>query len=354
VAGQNSLGPEQLQEALRLLGDLMPSSDEQHPVAGQAAAAADAESAVDIFRRFDRNGDGLISRSELSCVFEGIAPGEFDSADIDSMLCAADADRDGRIRYDEFVRWVMTGGDVGATLLRSSAGPAAFERWALSLLGRRPGEQGSGEEESQLASSIEAIARGVRPPFEPTYGLEVERRQLCEILPGQLLLTSWRGAYDREAVKAKSVTHVASVGSEFEGERPLEDLGITYLCIIIDDDEEQADVMQEVLARVVDFVDKAISGGGIVLVHCAAGISRSTTVVLAYLMAKRGMTLRQAFERARKARSVIWPNCGFMRVLIRWEERHFGGQATMRLSQYNLWSNYDPEQYAAAKVVDRD
>merc|ERR1712137_445358 len=109
-----------------------------------------------------------------------------------------------------------------------------------------------------------------------------DRRALSEVLAGQLILTGWRGAEDRDAVTVKGVTHVASIGSEFEGEEPLADLGIKYFCVSIEDDESQASAMQENLGRAVDFLDKAIHGGGCVLVHCAAGISRSTTVVLAY------------------------------------------------------------------------
>ena len=58
------------------------------------------------------------------------------------------------------------------------------------------------------------------------------------------------------------------------------------------------------LERAVEFIHGAIQNDGRVLVHCAAGISRSTTVVLAYLVAKRGMSLRKAFEHTLEARPV--------------------------------------------------
>jgi protein-tyrosine phosphatase len=42
------------------------------------------------------------------------------------------------------------------------------------------------------------------------------------------------------------------------------------------------------LREAADFIDKAIRGGGVALVHCAAGASRSATAVLAYQVRVRG------------------------------------------------------------------
>jgi protein-tyrosine phosphatase len=39
------------------------------------------------------------------------------------------------------------------------------------------------------------------------------------------------------------------------------------------------------------FIQKAIKQGGVVFVHCWAGISRSTSCIAAYLMLEYGMTL---------------------------------------------------------------
>ena len=45
------------------------------------------------------------------------------------------------------------------------------------------------------------------------------------------------------------------------------------------------------------------------------GISRSATVVCAYLIATRGMTPRDALEHVIARRDVVWPNAGFQRQL---------------------------------------
>jgi protein-tyrosine phosphatase len=53
---------------------------------------------------------------------------------------------------------------------------------------------------------------------------------------------------------------------------------------------------------------------GHVLVHCAAGMSRSPTVVIAYLMKVHRKSLREAFAYVRSKRFVS-PNYGFMKQL---------------------------------------
>lgn len=52
-----------------------------------------------------------------------------------------------------------------------------------------------------------------------------------------------------------------------------------------------------------------------VLVHCHAGVSRSATIVLYYLMKQFNAPLRIAFGHLRERRPIVQPNKGFMRVL---------------------------------------
>ena len=55
-----------------------------------------------------------------------------------------------------------------------------------------------------------------------------------------------------------------------------------------------------------------------VLVHCLAGVSRSATAVLAYLLfSKRASSVHEALDLVRKVRPVVYPNDGFMRQLLR-------------------------------------
>ncbi|CAF4147548.1 unnamed protein product [Rotaria sp. Silwood2] len=58
-----------------------------------------------------------------------------------------------------------------------------------------------------------------------------------------------------------------------------------------------------------------------VLVHCMAGISRSTTIVFAYLMRYMNMTLRDAYLLCKKHRPICFPNLGFWSQLIAYESQ---------------------------------
>ncbi|KAI8428652.1 hypothetical protein MSG28_007382 [Choristoneura fumiferana] len=57
-----------------------------------------------------------------------------------------------------------------------------------------------------------------------------------------------------------------------------------------------------------------------VLVHCVAGVSRSVTVTLAYLMQRHRLSLRDAFELVRARKTDIAPNFHFMRQLHAFEQ----------------------------------
>lgn len=62
---------------------------------------------------------------------------------------------------------------------------------------------------------------------------------------------------------------------------------------------------------------------GKILVHCQVGISRSATIVLAYLMLKQNMTLVEAIKKVKDERG-IYPNQGFLRQLINLHIKLYG------------------------------
>lgn len=65
--------------------------------------------------------------------------------------------------------------------------------------------------------------------------------------------------------------------------------------------------------------DQVKQSGGKVLVHCEAGISRSPTICIAYIMRTQKLRLNEAFEIIKQRRSVISPNFSFMGQLLQFE-----------------------------------
>eukprot|EP00771_Trimastix_marina_P001200 gnl/Trimastix_PCT/2254.p1 GENE.gnl/Trimastix_PCT/2254~~gnl/Trimastix_PCT/2254.p1 ORF type:complete len:324 (+),score=22.77 gnl/Trimastix_PCT/2254:77-1048(+) len=62
-----------------------------------------------------------------------------------------------------------------------------------------------------------------------------------------------------------------------------------------------------------------------ILVHCAAGVSRSATLVLAYIMQRERIPFKQALLRVKTKRSCVAPNFGFVAQLMDLEARLFPG-----------------------------
>ena len=67
------------------------------------------------------------------------------------------------------------------------------------------------------------------------------------------------------------------------------------------------------------FIDDAIKNGGRVMVHCHAGISRSSSIILAYLIKYKNMSFDEALATAQKKREKINPNPGFVKQLKEYE-----------------------------------
>ena len=89
---------------------------------------------------------------------------------------------------------------------------------------------------------------------------------------------------------------------------------------ILDEAESQLDMY---FKQCFLFIDSILETGANVLVHCHAGVSRSSTVVLAYLMYKNMWTYKQATEFVKKNRPIITPNSGFDKQLQLFEAKLF-------------------------------
>ena len=76
------------------------------------------------------------------------------------------------------------------------------------------------------------------------------------------------------------------------------------------------------IARIADAIHASVSRQHNVLVHCAMGVSRSASGLIYYLVRHRDMSLLEAATLVRQQRSIIYPNKGFWKALLRMEREH--------------------------------
>ncbi len=115
----------------------------------------------------------------------------------------------------------------------------------------------------------------------------------------------------KDAQIAAVVNCTEHLPNTFEGD------GVRYLQVPLDD-LPSANIYEH-FGEIIAFIESAISSGCNVLVHCHAGISRSATAVIAYLMQSEGMTYEEALDDVRSRRPIVSPNLGFSQQLREFE-----------------------------------
>lgn len=99
--------------------------------------------------------------------------------------------------------------------------------------------------------------------------------------------------------------------------------GITILHLKMDDNDKQ-DILP-IIQQTHDFIEKCMADGGRILVHCEEGISRSCTVVCAWLMyqsARMGVPFdyESTIETIKSQRPSVTPNSSFIKQLKSYED----------------------------------
>mmetsp|Transcript_85453 Transcript_85453/g.160965 ORF Transcript_85453/g.160965 Transcript_85453/m.160965 type:complete len:554 (+) Transcript_85453:87-1748(+) len=70
------------------------------------------------FKRFDRNGDGMISAAELKMVLQHVDPGTWTDSKVQRLYQAVDANADGAIEYKELLNWVWGNSEKGTNIMQ--------------------------------------------------------------------------------------------------------------------------------------------------------------------------------------------------------------------------------------------
>ncbi|KAF7318817.1 hypothetical protein HMN09_00217000 [Mycena chlorophos] len=126
-----------------------------------------------------------------------------------------------------------------------------------------------------------------------------------EIIPG-LWVGDLPSATDTASLKANKIF---SILSAMRGRVTIHETFIRHQISL--DDTEETDVLVHFIPAIT-FIQAELDKGRGVLVHCQAGMSRSVTIVAAYLMYTQNIDTEAALDLIRKARPNIDPNPGFL------------------------------------------
>ena len=141
---------------------------------------------------------------------------------------------------------------------------------------------------------------------------------------GHLYLGGFASVLNKSFLSSAAVSGIVNTAKGLEmfgprwtkGKKRAKDLGIEFLEVNWIDSEDQVLSIQD-LKRVVHFIRKHRRKGGGVLVHCAQGKSRSTTAVIAYLLAEKNIheNVFETLEFIKSKRMMAQPNNNFLKIL---------------------------------------
>ncbi|XP_059420176.1 dual specificity protein phosphatase 22-B [Carassius carassius] len=143
-----------------------------------------------------------------------------------------------------------------------------------------------------------------------------------KVLP-DLYLGNFKDARDREQLARNNITHILSI---HDTTAPILQ-EMTYLCIPAADSPTQ-NLIQHFKKSIKFMHESRLKGEGC-LVHCLAGVSRSVTLVVAYVMTVTTLGWQEALSAVKVARPCASPNVGFQNQLQEFE--------SSQLQQFREW-----------------
>ncbi len=129
-----------------------------------------------------------------------------------------------------------------------------------------------------------------------------------------------RASVDYEALRTNMISHVLNVTNfplDTVTMANYEKLNIRFAQVMMED-SPYFDLRKNIFAAV-STVRSALDDDGRILVHCTAGISRSATVVAAYMIEHLEYSAESALRRLKSKRPGVFPNSGFVAFLRKLE-----------------------------------
>ncbi|GKV28513.1 hypothetical protein SLEP1_g37557 [Rubroshorea leprosula] len=149
-------------------------------------------------------------------------------------------------------------------------------------------------------------------------------------------------ARDRDILKKNGITHVLNCVGFLCSEYFKDDF--VYRTLWLQDNPSED--ITSILYDVFDYFEDVREQHGRVFVHCCQGVSRSTSLVIAYLMWREGQSFDDAFQYVKAARGIADPNMGFACQLLQCQKRvhavPLSPSSLLRMYKLAPHSPYDP------------
>lgn len=163
--------------------------------------------------------------------------------------------------------------------------------------------------------------------------------EFSEIIPNKLYLGNNEAAKNKDLLKKNNITAILICGyflSEFFPD------DFTYKTLEFEDNEYE--IITYSLVKGIDFIDN----NECVFVHCRKGVSRSSSIVIAYIMYLYKNNYDEAYKYVLEKKNNIQPNNNFIKQLKEFEE-------TIKVCNYNknmireFCNNFTDNKYGKLK-----
>jgi hypothetical protein len=161
----------------------------------------------------------------------------------------------------------------------------------------------------------------------------VSTAHIAKIRP-HLFIASYYGASKRDLLVDHNIKYIINCAKEcpcdFSEQEGAECPFIYHQCNLNDYAEE---TISQHFVPCHTIIERAREEGVGAVVHCQAGVSRSATIVLSYLMWHDRMSLKDALLHLTKIKPNVQPNVGYMQQLMEYEQEVLG-KATLTMQEY--------------------
>ena len=131
-------------------------------------------------------------------------------------------------------------------------------------------------------------------------------------ITNNIYLGNIKGLSEKEYLKTEKIKSILSLTKETP--KVDDELNINQKILPIDDLYSENIIKH--FKECIEFIDN----NGKIFIHCECGVSRSATIVIAYLMWKTHSTFEAVYSFVKKTRPEIDPNNGFRRQLKKFQQ----------------------------------